>query len=363
MMVWLSDASRPLRSAFRTGVFTLKVLPMLPSRPLDFVTPTPVVEKLTYPTQTGSATGDLYRPASPGRHPGVVVCLGVVPFGVDHPQVPILGRALAHAGFAALLYWSPAMRDFRLDPEDVENIALAYDRLLEQPFIDPGHSGLIGTCVGAAFALMGAASPRIRDRVRFIGAFAPYASLFSLARDIASATCVRDGGRSAWQVDQLTRKVFSHSLTARLDPAEAQTLCAAYDAGSIVSNLDGLSADGRAVAALLDARGLPEAETALGGLPQEIHDGLRDASPATYLDDIHAPLIAISHDRDDAVIPVSESRALRDGLAGRDGLHYTEFAMFEHADPTKRKLSPLRLTWQLGKFYLWLNTVFRQAVA
>src|SRR5512146_737793 len=187
-MLSFSYASRPLRSAFRTGVFTLKVLPMLPSRPLDFVTPTPVVEKLTYQTQDGSATGDLYRPSSPGKHPGVVVCLGVVPFGVDHPQVPILGKALARAGFAALLYWSPAMRDFRLDPEDVENIAHAYDRLLEQPFIDPAHSGLIGTCVGGAFALMAAASPRIQDCVAFISAYAPFSSMWTFARDIASAS-------------------------------------------------------------------------------------------------------------------------------------------------------------------------------
>ncbi len=360
-MVTLSSASRPVRSAFRTGVFMLKVLPMLPSRPLDLVTPTPVVEKLTYPTQTGEATGDLYRPASPGRHPAVVVCLGVVPFGVDHPQVPILGRALARAGFAALLYWSPAMRDFRLDPEDVSNIALAYDRLLEQPYVDAEHSGLIGTCVGASFALMASASPLVRDRVSFIGAFAPYASLFSLGRDIASGSCLRGAERTAWKVDQLTRRVFAHSLTSRLDPAEAQTLIDAYEAGSITASTNGLSSDARAVAALLDAQDLGQAKRALEGLPEVIRDGLRDASPLTYLGNIHAPLIAISHDRDDAVIPVSESRALSAALAGRDGLHYTEFAMFEHADPTKRKLSPLRLTIQLTKFYLWLNTVFRQA--
>ena len=336
---------------------------MLPSRPLDYITPKPLVEKLTYPTHDGSATGDLYRPASPGRHPGVVVCLGVVPFGVDHPQVPILGRALARAGFAALLYWSPAMRDFRLDPVDVANIALAYDSLLEQPYIDTQHCGLIGTCVGGAFALMAAANPLVRDRLSFVGAFAPYASLFTLARDIASGSCVRNGTRDTWQVDQLTRKVFAHSLTARLDASEAQALCDAFGAGAVASNLEGMSADARAVAALLDAHDLEQADAALQGLPPEIRDGLRGASPATYLDDIRAPLIAISHDRDDGVIPVSESRALRDGLSARDGLHYTEFAMFEHADPTKRKLSPLRLTWQLGKFYLWLNTVFRQAVA
>jgi hypothetical protein len=35
--------------------------------------------------------------------------------------------------------------------------------------------------------------------------------------------------------------------------------------------------------------------------------------------------------------------------------------MFQHADPTKRKLPPMQLLWQLSKFYLWLHAVFRQA--
>src|SRR2546426_12168339 len=134
MLHVFTRATRPIRAVTRAAIFFLKVFPMLPSRPVDWVTKPPVIEKVRYPTRFGQAEGDLYRPRACGPHPGIVVCLGVVPFGVDHPQVPILGKALARAGFAALLYWSPTMRDFRLDPEDVENIALAYHWLIEQPY-------------------------------------------------------------------------------------------------------------------------------------------------------------------------------------------------------------------------------------
>lgn len=185
-------ATRPFRAAAKTTTFLLKVYPMLPSRPVDWLTSPPVVERVRYPLRVdGRLTqteGDLYRPASPGPHPGMVICLGVVPFGVDHPQVPRLGAALARAGFAALMYWSPTMRDRRLDPEDSENIALAYDRLVHHPAIDPARSGLMGTCVGGSFALLAAASPRIRARVAFVVAYAPYASMWTLAHDIVSAT-------------------------------------------------------------------------------------------------------------------------------------------------------------------------------
>ncbi len=205
-------------AAAKTTVCLLKVFPMLPSRPLNWVTPQPVVERLRYRTSQGDAEGDLYRPSSAGPHPGVVVCLGVVPFGVDHPQVPRLGEALARSGFAALLYWSPAMRDFRLDPADVNDIAAAYEALLARGDIDGSRSGLLGTCVGGAFALMGAASPRIRTRVSSVSAYAPYASMWTLTRDIASASRTRDRAREPWEVDPLTRKVYEHSITALLAP-------------------------------------------------------------------------------------------------------------------------------------------------
>src|SRR6266436_1827894 len=126
MLHVFTRATRSIRAVAKTTIFFLNVFPMLPSGPVDRVTKPPVIERVRYPTRHGQAEGDLYRPSTGGPHPGIVVCLGVVPFGVDHPQVPRLGKALARAGFTALLYWSPAMRDFRLDPEDVENIALAY---------------------------------------------------------------------------------------------------------------------------------------------------------------------------------------------------------------------------------------------
>ena len=106
----LACGTRPIRAAAKTAVFMLKLLPMLPSSALDWITPAPVVERVRYPTSAGLVDGDLYRPATDGPHPGVVVCLGVVPFGIAHPQVPRLGAALARSGFAALLYWCTTRR-------------------------------------------------------------------------------------------------------------------------------------------------------------------------------------------------------------------------------------------------------------
>jgi dienelactone hydrolase len=356
-----AETRRSFRAAAKTAAFVLKVLPTLPSRPVDWLTPPPVREQVRYPTRYGETEGDLYRPATAGPHPGVVVCLGVVPFDVEHPQVPRLGQALARAGFAALLYWSPAMRDLRLDPGDVEDLASAYDWLIAQPSVDPARSGLIGTCVGGAFALMAAASPRVRDHVSFVGVFAPYSSMRTLAKDIATATWSRGGVREPWAVDPLTRKVYVHSLTAELEPGEAARLRDALAQPDGQLDPCGLSAVGRAIYPLLTALTADQVEAALSQLPPALQARLDAMSPLDYLPDLHAPLVVLMHDRDDPVIPQAESLRLREALAGRAGVHYTEFVMFKHLDPTKVHLHLLPLLRELGRFYFALYPVFRRA--
>lgn len=354
-------ATRPICAMAKAAIFVLKLFPMLPSRLVDWVTRPPVVEKVRYPTRFGQAEGELYRPAGDGPHPGIVVCLGVIPFDVDHPQVPNLGKALASAGFVTLLYWSPAMRNFQLDPKDIEDIALAYHWLIEQPYVDPTKSGLLGTCVGGSFALMAAASPLIREETAFVSAYAPYASMWTFARDIASATRSGEQRREPWQVDPLTRKVFVHSLTAWLEPSEAEQLRSAFGNKNGYLESRGLSADGQAVYSLLTTQYAEEVEAALHRLPARLQERFEAMSPMNYLKDIHAPLIVLLHDYGDLVIPVGESRRLYTALARHAGVHYTEM-QFQHLDPAKAKLTFFQLVREFGKIFAAMYLIFQQAV-
>ncbi len=114
---------------------------------------------------------------------------------------------------------------------------------------------------------------------------------------------------------------------------------------------------------LLGASSAEDAEGLLQRLPQMMQERLTALSPMTYLNDIHAPLIVVGHDRDDMVIPVDESRRLVSALAGRPGVRYTEFGMFQHADPTQRKLPLPRLILELSKFYRFVYPIYRQAAS
>lgn len=352
------------RAAWRTAVFVFKVFPMLWSRPFDWVTRRPVVERFGYASSHGPVEADLYRPARKGPHPALLVCLGVVPFGVEHPQVPRLGEALARAGFAALLYWSPSMRDFRLDPVDVSEIATAYEALLSHPAVDATRSGLIGTCVGGAFALMAAGDERVRARIAFILAYAPYASMRTFMVDIASAS--RPLGLSArepWDVDPLTRKVYVHSLTALLEPDEAAILRSTFVDGNGRIEANSLSADGRDVLRLLMPQDADLAQNALDALPDTLKTRLTALSPTAYLGDILADTVVLLHDRDDPVIPVAESRSLRDALSALRTVRYTEFTVFRHLDPTKGNASPLALARELVRFAAAIYPAFRAALS
>lgn len=367
-----------VRAVVGSLIFFWRVFPMLPSWPVDRVTKTPVVEKLSYRTHAGRAESEFYRPPSGGPHPGVLFSFGVVPLGVDHPQVPRLGQALARAGFAALFHWSPAMRDLRLDSDDVADFASAYETLLEQRCVDSSRSGILGACVGGSFALMAAADPRIRGRLAFLSAYAPYFSMRTLVRDIASGTRTLGDLREPWRVDPLTWRVYVRTLTDGLPPPEAERLRAAFDdrvrwnaSGSAIvrspvagvgeqPDPGGLSEGGRAVLRLLTAADRESAETALRSLPPSVQTRLDAMSPEVYLRAIEAPLIHLLHDRYDPVIPVGESRRLVSALSGRAGVRYTELG-FRHLDPTR--LSPIRLVRELPRFYLAMYPIFRQAMA
>ena len=330
---------------------------MLPSKPVDWVTREPVIEHVTYPAPGGPTAAELYLPGTKGKHPGILVCLGVVPDGVEHPQVARLGSALARAGFATLLFWSPAMRDLRLDPGDINGIAMAYQWLIDRADIDASKSGLLGTCVGGSFALMAAAEDSIRDQVAFVVAWAPYASIRTLACDIGSGMSVVDGQRVPWEVDHLTRKVYIRSLTHDLEPDERARLRStdrSYDRE--------LSPDGEAVANLLDAESVEVARTAIAGLPADLRSRLDAMSPANHISSIRAPMVLIAHDRNDPVIPIGESQSIVRLLSGHPGLRYTEFRMFKHLDPSKVKLPKRALVKELARFCSAVYPLFRQSV-
>jgi hypothetical protein len=184
--------------------------------------------------------------------------------------------------------------------------------------------------------------------------------MWTLARDIASATRLVGAAREPWPVDRLTRKVYVRSMTDLLAPAEAALLRDALAEPDGKLDPGALSADGRAVYPLLTGLDADEAEAALRRLPRAMQGRLDAMSALNYLADVHAPLLVFLHDRGDVVIPVGESRRLQAPLAGRAGVRFTELG-FAHL--SRLSLSPFRLLRELARFYRAVHPLFRQAAA
>lgn len=348
------------RSGVRTAAFVLRLMPMLPSGWLDRFSPEPVYEQIVIPGPDASPPAEMFRPADRRSHAGVVVCLGVIPFDVTHPQVQRLGRALARRGFAVLIVWSEEMRSLRISPDDTGSLVAAYNWLLEQQYVDAGRSGLLGTCVGAGFALQAAARPEIRDRVRFVTCFAPFGSLRSLALDIGSETTEIDGIRRPWQVDQLSRRVYVRTLTANLEPDEAERLETSWFERRPLPTAKELSRAGQEVLRVLQTTDRAELERLLDRLPA-LKRQVDAVSPIDIAGEIRANHVSIGHDRDDTVLPFGESQRLYAAMGRRPGVVLTEFHMFQHADPTKRKLGKWRLVVELWKFARFCSPALRFA--
>jgi hypothetical protein len=149
--------------------------------------------------------------------------------------------------------------------------------------------------------------------------------------------------------------VYVHSVTALLQPDEAARLRAAFadPHGRLVGPT--LSDGGQAILPLRTPLATDETAAALRSLPNALKERLTALSPLHYLTDLH--------DRDDAVVPVGESRSLRDALAGRSGVRYTEFTVFRHMDPSKGKSSAIALGRELVRFGCAIYPLFRPAVA
>ena len=353
-------ASHQGRASVKAAMFIPHVFDA-PVKPLEWFTPAPSRERVSFPIPAGAGIGDLYRPPGDGPFAAVVLFLGVSPAGADDDRVIRLGEALARSNMATMFYWSPIMGDGRMEAGDIHNLVAAFQYLSSQDFVDPSRVGIGGFCVGASYSIMAASQEPIRDQVSFVNAFGPYYHMPDLLASITSHTRTYDDVVQSWEPDKLTREVFVTHMTKDLPENERDLLRKAFERGADPSIVDPqtLSDEGQAVHALLVGVPREESDAYLSRLPAESLHDFDIISPSKYVADLKAQLL-IMHDREDALVPAFESRRLRDALSDRDNVRYTEFGLFDHVTPEIR-LGPVDTARELGKLFLHLHGILMQA--
>ena len=324
------------RTGFHTALFVSQVLD-LPFKPQTWFTDEPLRHEVHYQSSDGTTVADVYRPADEKPHAAVVLFLGANAAGRDDPDVINLGNALARAGYVTMFHWSPTMAlKANIEPAETGNLVWAFQYLTEREYVDSDRAGLGGFCVGASFALVASADPRIRENVYFVNAFGPYFDARELLLQAASRSMIYDGERTPWEPDSLTMRVLANELIETVDdPSDVDALTRRYMHNQAFSEqeIESLSPQGRTVAALLDGTTPEQAEILYRDLPEDFRRDLTGISPSAHVDEINARLLVL-HDRHDRLVPAAESRRLLAATEDRGDVRYTEVLSFEHVRPS-----------------------------
>lgn len=366
-LVGLLALFKPATTAIHTAAFAAQVLPS-PVKFQSWLAREPEHQEITFRRDDGSAgEADVYVIADGKRRAAVLVFLGANAAGADDPDVINLGQALARTGFAVMYYWSPTMGEqAQIDVGEIANLVAAFEHLRGEDYVDPERVGLAGFSVGASFALVSAADPRIADDIAFVNAFGGYYDTSDLVVQIAASQAIEDHGDRDWEVDRLTRRVYNNMLIGSIDdPAHQEAARGIVDGG--IEDLDQrVPLSTEAAFALLAGVGyVGEARWRYAQLAEDFQAEVDSIAPSHHVQQWSAnTAMRVMHDVGDPLIPVGESRRLVDTLGEQRPeveVYYTETDIFRHVRPdADRDLkSLLRGAWQLFRHMFHIVAVAR----
>ena len=357
---------KPATTAIHTAAFAAQVLPS-PVKFQHWLAREPEHREITFRRDDGSAgEADVYVIADGKRRAALLVFLGANAAGADDPDVINLGQALARTGFAVMYYWSPTMGEqAQIDAGEIANLVAAFEHLRGEDYVDPERVGLAGFSVGASFALVAAADPRIADDIAFVNAFGGYFDTSDLVVQIAASQAIEDDGDRDWDVDKLTRRVYNNMLIDSIDDP-AHQMAARAIAESREHETQGrvpLSTEA-AFALLAGVDHIGEAGWRYAQLTEDFRAEVDSIAPSHHVQQWSAnTAMRVMHDVGDPLIPVGESRRLVESLREQRPdmeVYYTETDIFRHVRPdADRDLKSLLL----GSFQLFRHMFHIVAVA
>jgi len=157
------------RDLLVAGAFLVEFLTGGAHRPLSALTAPPRREALSV---AGAAVDRWVGPAGGGP---LVLVHGYAPAGKDEPRVLEAAALLARAGFDVAVPTIPGLTRGRLRPDDVPPV-VATLAARAAPTV------MVAVSVGSGPALLAAADPAVRDRVRVVLSLGGYASAAELLR-------------------------------------------------------------------------------------------------------------------------------------------------------------------------------------
>ena len=276
----------------------------------------------------------------------ILIVHGVNPTGKNSVDLVRISEALAQAGFAVYVPDFAEMKKQHLLPEEAANIKTVFRSI--------GRDAAIACfSYGCGPALVAAADPEIRDRVRVAVAFGGYYDLRETLEYVIT------GPESPIAYLKWVYLGANSDLVA--DESDRQQLRRlALDRGGTIGNL---SPDAQALLRVFFASNSEDFRRRLHAGPEPLHRRLDALSPSHYIKDLRSPLILI-HGFNDPAIPAQQSiefaaAARANGLANS----LTLLRMYGHVHPILPELGATSLfAFYIPETFRFLS-VLNQVVA
>jgi pimeloyl-ACP methyl ester carboxylesterase len=308
--------------------------------------PPVAVEVVQYAVDGRLHSGDLYRSGEDWLA-AMILVPGVAEEGKDDPRLVQLAMSLARARFAVLVPDMPNVRQLRVGPRDIRDIADAAVWLAGQTELArSGKVGIAAASYAVGPAILASLEPDAADRIRFILGIGGF---FDLESSITFLTtgCFRlpDGAWECREPNDYSKWVFVLSNLERIadpgdrDRLERIALRRLESPGMPIPStaIDLMNREGAAILRLLVNEDPQAAPRLLAQLPEAIRRDWEQLSPSTAdLSRLQARLLLI-HGRDDDMVPYTESVALAEvapwaRLFLLDGLMHVDLENVEWID-------------------------------
>ena len=351
------------RSAGKTLGLVLHVLPGVPVKTMQLHSDAPTRTEIHYMRSDGYGSADIYMPHGNGIHAAVLLSLGVNPAGRDDARLVNLSEGLARAGMVVMIPWSEDLSEYRIGPDEIDDIVHAYTYLVSLKRVDGDRSGMGGFCVGASLATVAAQDNRIAEQVKFINFFGGYFDARNLLKAVLSQTRIGKNGQETWYPSDQAREVVARHLIRLVQLEEERQILSKNflsEEGMGESDITVSSPTASIVHQLLTGVSYEVVDDLINGLPKSVHEDLLAISPIQNLDSLKAKMM-IMHDINDANVPSEESRLLADAIKSNSDVTHTEFRFFRHMDPEESSVGVVTRFVDAFKLFMHLYQVVRYA--
>lgn len=307
---------------------------------LKEATDTPKRQLVTVPVKGGAIAAHLYQPLE-GSRAGMVLVPGVAQGGKNDRRLVAFANTLARAGFEVLVPDLARMRALQVSAADAPLLASAVG-WMEQQY--PGRPlGVTAISFAQGPAVLAVSAPEVRSKVDFVFTIGGYYDLPAVITFFTTGA-FRESDDEPWRYltpNAYGKWVFLLSNSARLESvADRETLARiartklADPAADVSALVEESGPEGQSVYALLinsDPHRVPDLIAALPAVVREELAALNLSNRRLETGDTRFVLI---HGRNDAIIPVTESKAFAAALP-EDAVSLFLLDGLDHVNPAQ----------------------------